>query len=48
MIRIGDESAFMRLCYVLPPAFLVHINTTFGTVINMGSSFLAANRTLHD
>jgi hypothetical protein len=38
----------MSLSYVLPPAFLVHINGTFGTVINMGPGFLATDRTLHD
>jgi len=30
------------------PAFLVHINGTFGTVINMGSGFFATDRTFHD
>jgi hypothetical protein len=38
----------MSLSYVLPPAFLVHINGTFGTVVNMGSGFLATDGTLHD
>ena len=38
----------MSLCYVLLPAFLVHINGTFGTVINMGSGFLATDRAFHE
>jgi len=33
---------------MLLPAFLVHINSTFGAVINMGSSFFATDRTFHD
>jgi hypothetical protein len=36
------------LCYMLLPAFLVHINSTFGTVINMGPGFFATDRTFHD
>ena len=38
----------MSLCYVLLPAFLVHINSTFGTVVNTGSGFLATDGTFHD
>ena len=30
------------------PAFLVHINGTSGTVIDMGPGFLTADRTFHD
>jgi len=33
---------------MLPPAFLVHINSTFGTVIDMGPGFLATDGTFHD
>jgi hypothetical protein len=32
---------------MLLPAFLVHINGTFGTVINMSLGFLATDRTFH-
>jgi hypothetical protein len=32
---------------MLPPAFIVHINGTFSTVINMGPGFLAADGTFH-
>jgi hypothetical protein len=38
----------MSMCYVLPPAFLVHIDGTFGAVINMGPGFLATDVTFHD
>jgi len=38
----------VSLCYMPLPAFLVHINGTFGTVINMGSGFLATDGTFHD
>jgi len=48
MVRKESELIFVSLCYMLPPAFLMYINSTFGTVINMGSSFLATDRTLHD
>jgi len=30
------------------PAFLVHINGTFGTVIDMSPGFFATDRTFHD
>ena len=43
MIRTKGELVFMSLSYVLPPAFLVHINGTFGAVINMGPGFLATD-----
>jgi len=33
---------------MLLPAFLMHINSTFGAVINMGSSFFATDGTFHD
>jgi len=36
------------LRYMPLPAFLVHINGTSGTVINMGSGFLATDRAFHD
>ena len=42
------ELVFMSLCYMPLPAFLVHINGTLGTVINMGPGFLATDGTLHD
>jgi len=48
MIRTKGELIFVSLSYVPPPAFLVHINSTFGTVINMGPGFLATDGTLHD
>ena len=38
----------MNLCYMLMPAFLVHINSTFGTVVNAHFGFFAADRTFHD
>jgi hypothetical protein len=38
----------MSLRYMLLPAFLVHINGTLGTVINVGSGFLATDGTFHD
>jgi hypothetical protein len=47
MITKKGELVFVSLCYVLPPAFLVHINSTFGTVIDMNPSFFAADRTFH-
>jgi len=37
----------VSLCYVLLPAFLVHIDSTFGTVVNTHSGFFAADRTFH-
>jgi hypothetical protein len=39
---------FVGLCYVLVPAFLVHINSTFGTVINTDLGFFATDRAFHD
>jgi len=48
MIRTKDELVFMSLCYMLLPAFLMHINGAFGTIINMGPGFLAADGTFHD
>ena len=48
MIRTKGELIFMSLSYVLPPAFLVHINGTLGTVINMNPGFLATDGTFHD
>jgi hypothetical protein len=36
------------LRYMLLPALLVHINSTFGAVVNMSSGFLATDRTFHD
>jgi len=33
---------------MLLPALLMHINGTSGAVVNMGSGFLATDRTLHD
>jgi hypothetical protein len=35
------------LCYMLLPAFLVHINGAFGAVINMGPGFFATDRAFH-
>ena len=48
MIKMKGELVFVSLCYMPLPAFLVHINGTFGTVINMGSGFFATDRTFHD
>ena len=48
MIREKGEVVFMSLCYMLVPAFLMYINGTFGTVINMGPDFLSTDRTFHD
>jgi len=48
MIKTKGELVFVSLCYMPLPAFLVHINSTFGTVINMGPGFLATDRTFHD
>jgi hypothetical protein len=48
MIIIQGGLIFMGLCYMLLPAFLMHINCAPGTVIDMGSSFLTAYRTFHD
>ena len=38
----------MGLCYVLLPAFLVHIDSTFGTAIDSNPGFFATDRTFHD
>ena len=48
MIRTKGELAFVSMCYMLPPAFVVHINGTLSTVINMDPSLLAADGTFHD
>jgi hypothetical protein len=48
MITIDGRLARMSLCGVLPPAFLMHINGTFGAVINMGPGFFTTDRTFHD
>jgi hypothetical protein len=33
---------------MLLPAFAVHIDTTFGTVVNENSGFFATDRAFHD
>jgi hypothetical protein len=48
MIRTKGGLIFMSLSYMLLPAFLVHINSTFSAVINMGPGFFATDRTFHD
>jgi len=48
MIKMKDELVFVSLGYMPLPAFLVHINGTFGAVINMGPGFLATDRTFHE
>jgi len=48
MIRTKGVLAFVILSYVFTPAFLVHINGTLGTVINMGPGLLAADGAFHD
>ena len=45
---MGAELVFVGLCYVLLPAFLVHINSTFSTAINTDSGFFATDGTFHD
>ena len=47
MIRIEGKLIFVGLCYVLVPAFLMHINSTLGTVVNMGSGFFATAEIFH-
>jgi len=47
MIRIKDDLLLVRLRHMLLPAFLMYIDSTFGTVINMGFGFLATDRTFH-
>ena len=42
------ELVFVNLCYVLLPALLVHIDGTFGTVIDTDPGFLATDGTFHD
>jgi len=37
----------MGLSHMLLPAFLVHISSASSTVVDMGSSFLSANRAIH-
>jgi len=48
MIRIEGKLIFVGLCYVLLPAFFMHVNSTFGAVINVGSGFFATDGTFHD
>ncbi len=48
MLTIKSVLVFVSLCYMLLPALRVHINGTFGTVINMGSGFFATDRTFHE
>jgi hypothetical protein len=48
MIRTGECLVFVGLCYVLLPAFLVHIDGTSGTAIDTDPGFLTADRALHD
>jgi hypothetical protein len=38
----------MGLCHMLLPALLVHVNTTFGTVIDANLRLFATDRTFHD
>ena len=33
---------------MLLPAFLMHINSTFSAVVNMGYGFFSTNRAFHD
>jgi len=47
MLTIKSALVFMSLCYMLLPALLMNINSTFGTIVNMGSGFFATDRTLH-
>jgi len=42
------QLVFVSLFYMLPPAFLMHINSTLSTVINMGSGFFATDMILHE
>jgi hypothetical protein len=38
----------VSLCNVFLPAFLVHINTTFGAIINTNPGLFATDRAFHD
>ena len=42
------QLVFVSLFYMPMPAFLVHMDGTFGAVVNMGSGFFATDMTLHD
>ena len=42
------QLVFVSLFYIPMPASLVHIDSTFGAVVNMGSGFFAISRTFHD
>ena len=48
MITMKSALVFVSLCCMPLPALLMHIDGTSGTVINMGSSFFATDRALHD
>jgi hypothetical protein len=48
MIRTEGKLIFVGLCYVLLPAFLMHVNSTFGAVVSMGSGFFTTDGTFHD
>jgi hypothetical protein len=43
-----DELAFVSLCHMLLPAFLVHIDSTFGAAIDSNPGFFATDRKFHD
>jgi len=48
MIRIMGKLVLMGLSYMLPPAPLVYIEGTFGTVIDANPGFFATDGTFHD
>ncbi len=43
-----SQLVFVSLFYIPMPASLVHIDSTFGAVVNMGSGFFATSRTFHE
>ena len=48
MIRTKSRLVLVSLFYMLIPAFLMYINSTFSTVINMVSGFFATDWTFHN
>jgi len=48
MIRMKGGLVFMSQSYVLLSAFLIHIHSTFGTIVDTNSGFLTTDRTFHD
>jgi hypothetical protein len=42
------DLVFVSLCYVFLPALLVHIDSTFGAVVNANPGLFATDRAFHD